>query len=145
MTLPLHDPLALLPHEGPARLVTSVVSIGEEGIVCEGRVGPHGPYDVAGRCASYVCLELAAQATALLEALRPERTAASPRVGYLVRARHVRFARPEFAAGEPLRASARRIASAPPLFVYRVEVGDGAGELLSGEIATFVPPDPDPG
>ena len=143
MTDPARAPLERLPHVGPARLISSVASIDAGGIVCEGRVGPGGPYDADGRCASYVCLEVAAQATALIEALDPACDATRPRVGYLVRVRHLRLARPDFAAGEPLRASARRIASVPPLFIYAVEVADGSGELLSGEIATFVPLDQD--
>ncbi len=135
------SPLELLPHAGAARMITRIAEHGDGTITCEGQVCPEGPYVQHGICPAFVGLEVAAQAAALLELLAVRDLAPAPRAGYLVRARGVRCARPEFAAGDVLRAQVRRTAAVPPLFVYEIRVSDELGELLRGEIATYVGPD----
>lgn len=135
---------AWLPHAGPARLVTRVVEIGADAIVCEGTVPPASPYASSSSAPTWLGVELAAQAAALLEARAHQADLAGKRpIGYLVRIRDVRCARPAFAVGIPLRIHVHRLSAALPLFVYRISVTAGGAELLHGEISTYLTAEPE--
>lgn len=135
---------AWLPHAGPARLVTRVVEVAADAIVCEGTVPPENPYVSSSSCPTWVGVELAAQAAALLEAHTHQATLVGTRpTGYLVRMRDVRCSRPAFPAGTVLRIRVERLSAALPLFVYRISVAAGDVELLRGQISTYLAAPPD--
>ncbi|MGH9465016.1 MAG: hypothetical protein ACRD0X_05180 [Thermoanaerobaculia bacterium] len=135
---------AWLPHTGPARLVTRVVEVGPDAIVCEGTVPLQSPYSSGSGCPTWVGVELAAQAAALLEAHTHETTLVSTRpTGYLVRVRDVRCARPTFPPETLLRVRVERLSAAVPLFVYAISVGLDGVELLRGQISTYLAAPPD--
>ncbi len=128
-----------LPHAPPARLVVRVLERGETSLVCEGRVPRDSPYVRGTSCPAFLGLELAAQAAALLE--RPTDAAAGvTRTGYLVRVRSTSFRRPEFSLDALLLAQVRRVTASGALIAYAVTVRDELGELLSGDLSTWVVP-----
>ncbi len=140
----LPDPAALLPHSGPARLVTGVLEVGVGHGRCTGRIPPDSPFVRDGRAPAYLALELAAQAAAVLEAIaRLEAgSAPGPRVGYLVGVREARLAANAIPVGAELHATVRLEGSAPPLAIYAVRVvGDGV-EYLAGTVSTYAPGGP---
>jgi predicted hotdog family 3-hydroxylacyl-ACP dehydratase len=134
----------LLPHEGRARFVTSVLELDEGRILCEGAIPTESPLARDGFCPTFVGLELAAQGAALLEASRPARESAPAlrRLGYLVRASGVQLGVSRLPVGRPLRAAVRRVGAAPPLHVYEVRVTLGREEALRGRISTFLEAQP---
>ncbi len=133
------SPVAWLPHAGVARLVTGVLQVGADEILCEGWVPAGSPYRRGARCPSWVGIELGAQAAALLEAAAcEEATPDGTLVGFLVRVREVRCLQP-FADPEALLAvRATRLSAAPPLYVHTIEVRAGETDLLRGQISTYL-------
>jgi len=132
------DSAGLLPHGPAARFVTRVIECGADHILCEGSMPASAAYARDGRCATFVLLELGAQAAALLD--RPsgaDVASRAPRDGYLARARSVRCSRLEFTPGLPLQVWARRTGVLAPLFMYEVVVSDEAGVLLRGELSVY--------
>ena len=144
------DAAALLPHSGPARLLTQVLEVDGNEARCLGRVPLDSPFVEDGHAPSYLGLELGAQAAAVLEALaqRGAAGASGPRIGYLVGVRDARLSTLAIPAGAPLEVSVRLVGSAPPLALYAVRVlGDGV-EYAAGTVSTFAPegsPRPFPG
>jgi predicted hotdog family 3-hydroxylacyl-ACP dehydratase len=138
-TEPTGDLGAWLPHAGPARMLTRVVEVTADAIVCEGTVPPTSPYVSGSSCPTWVGVELAAQAAALLEAHAHQAALAGTRpTGYLVRMRDVRCERPRFAAGTVLQIRVQRLSAALPLFVYVISVSADGIELLRGQISTYL-------
>jgi predicted hotdog family 3-hydroxylacyl-ACP dehydratase len=123
----------LLPHAPPARLVTGVTEVLEDGIVCAAEVSPDHPLTEEERFPAFLGIEAAAQAAAALEALG-RRGEAGPRVGYLVGVREARFAVPHLSTSRPFQVSARLQGSAPPLSIYEI----AAGGVVTGTVSTFL-------
>jgi predicted hotdog family 3-hydroxylacyl-ACP dehydratase len=94
-----------------------------------------------GRVPSFLGIEMAAQAAAVLEALRRRGRGEpiAPQVGYLVSLRDVRFERPEMPANGTFVATVRSIGSAAPLSRYAAHVRDLDALYMSGEFSTFLP------
>lgn len=137
-----------LPHTGPALLAREVLEVGDDHLVCRGRVPRDnastgrwastdrwpplqsralespGPAAPEGHAGTWMALELAAQAAGLLEAATQRRDGEAggnegpPRVGYLVRVRDALFAHPFLPAEAPLRVRVRRTGGSGPLTLY---------------------------
>ena len=137
----MNDPhLPALPHAGPARLLSAVVTHADDGVVCEGRIPDDGPHVRAGRCPAFVLIEVAAQAAAALSALEHGEAGEPPPQGYLVRATGIRLAGGDLEGGTTVRVLVRRTASAAPLFLFDVQVQSAGGaELMDGRIGIYVP------
>lgn len=119
--------------------MTRILETAPDGIVCEGRLPAGGPYERDGRCPTFVLIEVAAQAAAALAALSPRSASdGAGRAEYLVRARDIHCARPEFDSGQVLRARVRRAGDATPLHLFEVEVRGDAAILLRGEIGIYI-------
>lgn len=123
----------LLPHAPPARLVTGVVEVREDGIVCIAEVSPDHPLAEGDRFPAFLGIEAAAQAAAVLEALE-RREDAGPRIGYLVGIREARFSVPHLPTSRPFQVSARLQGSAPPLSIYEI----AAAGVVAGTVSTFL-------
>ncbi len=144
MTEPAGDLGAWLPHAGTARLVTRVLEVTANAIVCEGTVTQASPYATRSWVPTWIGVELAAQAAALLEAHTHEAALEGTRpTGYLVRMRNLRCARPVFPAGTSLRVRVERRSAALPLFAYWISVAVAGIEVLRGEILTYLAAPPD--
>lgn len=134
------DPATLLPHRGPARLLERLLEVGESRAIGLGRVPADSPFAVEGRVAAFVAVEMAAQVAAAWETLgragddgRPE-----PRVGYVVSARDVELDPDGFPVGQSLRVTVELSGAAPPLTVYRFEVGHDDRRVAAGAISTYI-------
>lgn len=136
-----HDITRLIPHEGVARMVESVVELRDDGIDCKGRISPGHALVRGGSAPAFVGLELAAQAAAVFEALRgPEQEAGSgARVGFLVSLRDVRLDLSELPAGVPLVVSVRALGGAGALGLYEVRVRHDGRLCVQGTLGTFAP------
>ena len=131
-------PETLIPHAPPALLVRSVIEASPQGIVCLAAIPADHPLAEDRRVPSYLGLEAAAQAAAVLEALERSAEEAGPRMGYLVGIRDARLRTPHLATGRTFRVTARLHGSAPPLSMYQVTLEGAGGELLAGTISTYL-------
>lgn len=131
-------PETLIPHASPALLVRSVVETSPQSIVCLAAIPEDHPLAEDGRAPSYLGLEAAAQAAAVLEALERCADGAGPRMGYLVGIRDARLLTPRLPTGRTFRVTARLHGSAPPLSMYEVTLEGAGGELLAGTISTYL-------
>jgi len=134
-----------VPHRGRAILVEDVVALLEDGIECRGRIPPDAALVRDGRVPSFVALELAAQAAAVLEALRrrgPADATALPRTGYLVSLRGVVMERSDIPVGAPLTVSLKSSGRAGGLGLYEAVVACEGLVCVRGVVGTFSPPAP---
>jgi hypothetical protein len=122
-----------LPHGPEARLVTRTLDEADGRIVCEAVLPGDSPWRTAAGFPSFVAIEAAAQAAALLPG-----SAAGSRAGSLVRVRSLVCSRAWLRADAPFRVAVARAPSAPPLFVFDVEVVDSGGPILSGRIGLYL-------
>jgi len=130
----------LLPHRPPMRFVEGIEAEPDGGIVGAVRIPEQSPFTERGSAPALVALEMAAQSAAVLEALRRFRAAegGGARVGYLVGARDVRFARARVPAGETLFAAVRLSGIALPLCTYAFDVARGSAVVASGTLSTWI-------
>jgi predicted hotdog family 3-hydroxylacyl-ACP dehydratase len=130
----------LLPQRPPMRFVEGIEAETDGGVVCAVRVPEHSAFTDRGSAPALVALEMAAQSAAVFEALLRFREArgAGARVGYLVGAREVRFARGRVPAGRTLLAVVRLSGNAPPLSTYTFEVADGSDVVAWGTVSTWL-------
>lgn len=133
-------PDELLPHDAPARLLERIVEVGEESIICRGRVPGDSPFVHEGNVPSFVAMEMAAQSAAAWETLgrMKESTAPEPRVGYVVSAREIELFRDEFPAEVDLVVRVELAGAAPPLTMYRFEVSHEQRRVATGTISTYI-------
>lgn len=143
MSAPL-EPAALLPHEGAARFVTRVLEHDGDRIVCEARIPEESAFVAADpegepSVPAFVGLEVAAQASAVLEGLCAAGAGAGPerRLGYLVRARRLGWPRPTLPVATALEVTVRREGIAGPLHLYAAEVKVRGTVRFSGTFGTF--------
>jgi predicted hotdog family 3-hydroxylacyl-ACP dehydratase len=125
----------LIAQSGPARLVQAIVERDEAGLTCRGLVPEASAFVRRGRAPAVVLLEVAAQATAVHQALASPAASglavgAPSRPSYLVAVRSASFATDEVAAGVPLSARVRRTGGAGALATYDVQVSGPDGALL---------------
>ena len=130
----------LLPHRSSMRFVEGIEVETDGEIVCAVRVGEHCAFAERGSAPAHVAVEMAAQSAAVFEALRRFREVgvAGARVGYLVGARNVRFARHRVPAGETLFAAVRLSGIALPLSTYDFEVAAGSRMVAAGAVSTWL-------
>jgi 3-hydroxyacyl-[acyl-carrier-protein] dehydratase len=130
----------LLPHRPPMRFVEGIETETDGGVVCSVRVPKKSAFTERGSAPALVALEMAAQSAAAFEALVRFRKGgdAGTRVGYLVGARDVRFARARVPAGVTLFAAVRLSGIAPPLSTYSFDVADASGVVASGTVSTWL-------
>jgi predicted hotdog family 3-hydroxylacyl-ACP dehydratase len=130
----------LLPHQPPMRFVEGIEAEMDGGVVCSVRVPEQSAFTVGGFAPALVALEMAAQSAAVFEALLRFRETrdAGARVGYLVGARDVRFARARVPAGVTLFSTIRLSGIAPPLSTYDFDVAYGSEMVSAGTVSTWL-------
>jgi predicted hotdog family 3-hydroxylacyl-ACP dehydratase len=130
----------LLPHRPPMRFVEGIEVETDGGVVCSARVPEQSAFTERGWAPALVALEMAAQSAAAFEALLRFRGAegGGARVGYLVGARNVRFARQRVRAGETLFAAVQLSGMAPPLTTYDFEIAGGSERVAAGTVSTWL-------
>lgn len=131
-------PETLIPHAPPALLVRSVEAVSPEGISGFAVIPAGHPLAKEGRVPSFLGLEAAAQAAAVLEALERRKEGGGPRIGYLVGIRDARLRAKDLPVGRAFRVTARVHGSAPPLSMYEVALEGASGEIVAGTISTYL-------
>lgn len=139
------DPVAHLPHTGPARFVTRALETSAEHAVVEVRVPVGSAYrsaregGAAGeRVPAFLCIEFGAQAAAVLVGARAQLTERPP-PGMLVSVRDAEFARAFLDADAAYRVTVEARQAAAPLLIFAFEVADVAGhEVARGELTLHV-------
>jgi predicted hotdog family 3-hydroxylacyl-ACP dehydratase len=122
------------------RFVEAIEAETDGGVVCAARVPELSAFTERGSAPALVALEMAAQSAAMFEALRRFRgeEGGGARIGYLVGARQVRFARDRVPAGATFFAAVRLSATATPLSIYDFEVADATGVVASGTLSAWL-------
>ena len=130
----------ILPQRPPMRFVEGIEEETDDGVTCRVCIPARSAFTEGGSAPALVALEMAAQSTAVFEALHRSREGEGrgARLGYLVGARDVRFSRARVPAGETLLAAVRISGIAPPLSTYFFEVADGTGVVASGTVSTWL-------
>jgi predicted hotdog family 3-hydroxylacyl-ACP dehydratase len=124
------------------RFVDEVEADLHDGVICAVRVPEGSPFAAGEFAPALVALEMAAQAAATFEA-RGRLAAGQPRgarVGYLVGAREVRFARAQVRAAERLSASVRLAWASPPLSTYAFDVSCRGEVVAAGQLSAWLSP-----
>jgi 3-hydroxyacyl-[acyl-carrier-protein] dehydratase len=139
---PAPDLDALLPHRPPMRFVEAIEAETDGGVVCAVSIPTLSAFSERGSAPALVALEMAAQSAAVFEALLRFRReeGGGARVGYLVGARDVSFARARVPAGVTLFAAVRLTAIAGPLSTYGFEVSDGCEVVAAGTLSAWLTP-----
>lgn len=135
---------ALMPHRPPMRFPTTVVAASEAGLAARAVIPADCALVTAGRAPAIACVEAAAQAAALWEAVRRFAGPAGeqgPRVGYLVALRDLAFGVADVPADAPFDVAVRIDAVALPLTHYVIEARDGDRLLVRGRVATVLASD----
>ena len=159
--------ISRLPHSGAALFIRSIRELDEDRIVCAATVGAESPFNDCGHVPSFVALEIAAQAAALLEVGRlaamedeggqrqlevntqpssaswgsnpvPSGGVIRPLTGYLARVRGLRMSCDDFSAGDEVIAEVRRLSAVSNLAIYECQVATGGNDILLGQFTTFV-------
>ena len=141
------EPELDLPQVGPARLIVRVLESSAEGARCLARVPTRSPFrrDSSGRSVvpAFLCLEMAAQASAAAEAAtlraRPSAdSAAGPAPhGWVVGTRDLDLGRSDLPADADFWVTTTSAGQAPPLRTSRFEI-HVEGELVAdGTLSTF--------
>lgn len=139
MTTPFSFEVAsVLPHSGHARFADEVLEFGNDALVCVGRIPAENPFARDGMVPGFVLVELAAQAAAIETLVRMGGDVAQPRVGYLVRARGLKWTASGVPAGAPLTVRVLLENSMPPLYMYRATITLEGAEVLGGRFSIYV-------
>ncbi|MDP9122616.1 MAG: hypothetical protein M3O15_14825 [Acidobacteriota bacterium] len=132
--------VTLLPHAPPARFVRQILEVDPYLIQCTAEIPAAYPLVREGLAPGFVGLEVAAQAAAVMEALRRHEEGEGghgPQIGYLVKISDARFLSP-LPAERLLNVAARLLGTAPPLSIYEVNVNVGDDERSLGTISTYL-------
>ena len=160
----MSEPLALLPHRPPLRLVEGIALPPANGtepaekhreIVARGGFDPVFPFVLDGEVPVLWALEFAAQATILLSAPCDQATATEqarpvggPAIGYLVHLRNVECMRPTVPHDAKLLAAVTQKGRMGPMALFSVRVwiegptpDEADGEIvLTGQLGTHAGP-----
>jgi predicted hotdog family 3-hydroxylacyl-ACP dehydratase len=133
-------PEDLLPHRPPMRFVSGVMSESADGLACTARIPSGCGLVREGAAPAIAVVEAAAQCAALWEALTRARKAGAggARVGYLVSLRDVRLHAARVPADTAFGVRVALAEAAMPMTWYRMRATLGAGEIATGEIATYL-------
>jgi len=134
------DTALLLPHRSPARWIDTVGQTTDKSIVVSGRVPAGSAFVSEGQAGSYVALEFAAQAAAVLETLRrvSAGAAATAHLGYLVGARQVQLDAPRVAADCEIVVQVELEGTAGPLSIYRSRVVQAGRRIALATVSTYI-------
>lgn len=130
----------LLPHRSPARWIDGVGQTTEKSIRVSGRIPSDSAFVSEGQASSYVALEFAAQAAAVLETLGRASSGgdAAAHLGYLVGARQVQLDAPRVAAAAEVLAEVELEGTAGPLSIYRSRVVQAGQRIAAATVSTYI-------
>lgn len=129
-------PATLLPHTPPARLIQTILAVGDIDIVSTAVIPADHPLASHGKAPGFLGLEAAAQAAACLQALARQGDGEPP-LGYLVGVRQADLAS-SLPCGAPLEVGARLAGSAAALAIYDFALRMDGALLSAGTLSTFL-------
>jgi len=132
--------IGLLPHRGPARLVTAAIETGAEFMVCTARFPSDNAMVSNGRVATYLTVEPAAQTAAVhLAALALDRNVDLQELsGFLTSVKNLTIHRPWLPAETELRVAVKPRGHARGLSKYLFEIHLHDALVCEGELSSFV-------
>lgn len=134
----------VLPHAGPAVLLSRVIAHEAEHTVCGADAGRVRLYRGAdGRVPSWVGIEIMAQCVAAHGGLRSLAKGERPRVGFLLGSRRVELRAAELPEGGELEVHARHLWGDQRMVSFDCTIRDPRGDatLVSANLKAFVPDD----
>lgn len=131
----------LVPHAVPMLLLDKVVGSGEDFLVCELAVRGDGLFDTGGRVPAWLGIEYMAQTVAAYSGLQAHLKHEPVKIGFLLGTRRFETNIEDFACGDILRITAKRIihgSSGMGAFECRVE---GNAALQTATLSVYEPTD----
>jgi predicted hotdog family 3-hydroxylacyl-ACP dehydratase len=136
------DMESLIPHRGVMRLVDRVLADDGESTRVEATVRGDGPFVTDGVLASWVGIELMAQAIAAWAGLRRLEKKEEVKLGFLLGSRRYECDPVGFAVGTRLEVAVKQeIVSSQGLAVFACTVHDGPKVVASANVNVFQPDD----
>lgn len=129
----------LVPHRGPALLLSRVLSHHHTLTICEAIVTSSMQYLKQGSVSPALCIELGAQAAAVHASLTQEQSDGMPQVGHLVSCPNMQFFGGPLLEGCCLSVSVAPETSAGALRLFHVKVEEGEELRAEGDIAVQLP------
>lgn len=130
----------LVPHAGPMLLLERMLECGDDYVVCEVRVRSDGMFDSDGYVPAWLGIEYMAQTIAAFSGLQARRDQESVKLGFLLGSRRFETNVQEFACGEILRVTARRLVhGSSGMGAFECEV-QGSGAQQSATLSVYQPP-----
>ncbi len=99
----------LVPHASPMLLLDQLLESGEDYLICELVVRSDGLFDTAGRVPAWLGIEYMAQTVAAYSGLQAHRRGEQVKLGFLLGSRRFETNVQDFACGDILRVTAKRI------------------------------------
>ncbi len=102
----------LVPHTKPMLLLSGLLDVGEEYIVCEVLVRSDGLFDTSGQVPALVGIEYMAQAVSAFSGLEARRQGKPVKMGFLLGTRHFETNVADFCCGDALTVKICRVMQA---------------------------------
>jgi predicted hotdog family 3-hydroxylacyl-ACP dehydratase len=134
----------VLPHQGPAVLLSRVVAHDDERTVCVAAVDRAHLYrDEDGRVPSWVGIEIMAQCVAARGGLRSRAKGEAPRVGFLLGSRRLELSVPFLPTDRELEVHAQHVWGDHKMVSFDCAIRDArAGDtLVAAKLNAYVPDD----
>lgn len=130
----------LVPHAGQMLLLQRLLEVGDDYVVCEVLVRSDGLFDSEGRVPAWLGIEYMAQTVAAFSGLQAYRDRTPVKLGFLLGSRRFETNVQDFACGDVLRVSARRLVhSGSGMGAFECEVqGDCAQQTAT--LTVYQPP-----
>ena len=131
----------LVPHAGPMLLLQRLLDSGDDYVVCEVRVRRDGLFDSDGRVPAWLGIEYMAQTVAAFSGLQARKDQEPLKLGFLLGSRRFETNVPDFACGDVLSVTARRLVhGSSGMGAFECEV-QGSGVQQSATLSVYQPPD----
>ncbi|MBK6738494.1 MAG: 3-hydroxylacyl-ACP dehydratase [Haliea sp.] len=102
----------LVPHATPLLLLDTVVESGDDYLICELTVRSDGLFDTRGRVPAWLGIEYMAQTISAYSGLQSHQRGEPVKVGFLLGTRHFETNVADFACGDTLRVTVKKIVHA---------------------------------
>lgn len=132
------DAALVVPHSARMSLLDTVLSADENSLTASGVIRADNPLNHDGEVGSWIGVEFMAQAIAAFEGCRARERGDSPKVGFLIGARHYKCDVPSFAVGARLRVHVMRQYEEGGLGLFDGKI-TGAGFNADAAISVYQP------
>lgn len=135
------DIAELVPHAGPMLLLQRLLESGDDYVVCEVRVRSDGLFDSDGCVPAWLGIEYMAQTIAAFSGVQARKDQEPAKLGFLLGSRRFETNVQDFACGDILRVTARRLVhGSSGMGAFECEVQGECAEQ-SATLSVYQPPD----